>query len=100
MSSPLKSAVFIPVSSLLYHLTPLQGPRLRPSCSSRPRVCSLFPSLNFRAIGNHARCEKCFGHCAFTCQGELRQLLVQLSRCYFGIGTRSEERRVGKECRS
>src|ERR1035438_7853274 len=47
---------------------------------------ALIRSLNFRAMGNHARCEKCFGHCAFACQSEFWKLPVPFSKWYFGIG--------------
>ena len=42
-------------------------------------------SLNFRAMGSHARSEKRFGNCALTCQSEFRKLLV-LSSWYIRIG--------------
>src|ERR1039457_4193118 len=44
-------------------------------------------SINLGPMGNHAGREERLGNFAFACEGELRELLVPLSRWHLGIGT-------------
>src|ERR1035437_9155437 len=76
MSSPLKSAVFISVSSLPLSSHPSAG--FAASALPQQQTQGLFPSLNFRAIGDHARGGECLWDFAFACQREFRKLLVPL----------------------